>query len=101
MTPTTFLYKSDPVRGRQWAGVFRERAPEIDFRIWPDIGDPALVRFLAAWEPPQDLATRFPQLQVLFSSGAGWTSSTSPRCRPSCLSCAWWSRASCRAWWST
>jgi len=50
--PATFLYKSDPVRGRQWAEVFARRAPEIDFRIWPDIGDPAQVRFLAAWEPP-------------------------------------------------
>jgi len=69
--PATFLYKSDPVRGRQWAEVFARRAPEIDFRIWPDIGDPAQVRFLAAWEPPDDLATRFPNLSVLFSSGAG------------------------------
>ena len=68
---TTFLYKSDPARGRLWADVFRRRAPDIDFRIWPDIGDPAHVRFLAAWEPPDDLATRFPDLQVLFSSGAG------------------------------
>lgn len=68
---TTFLYKSDPVRGRQWAEVFARRAPEIDFRIWPDVGDPARVRFLAAWEPPDDLATRFPNLEVLFSSGAG------------------------------
>jgi len=68
---TTFLYKSDPVRGRQWAEVFARRAPEIDFRIWPDVGDPARVRFLAAWEPPDDLATRFPNLAVLFSSGAG------------------------------
>ena len=68
---TTFLYKSDPVRGRQWAEVFARRAPEIDFRIWPDVGDPAQVRFLAAWEPPDDLATRFPNLSVLFSSGAG------------------------------
>jgi glyoxylate/hydroxypyruvate reductase len=71
MGATTFLYKSDPVRGRQWAEVFRRRAPEIDFRIWPDIGDAAQVRFLAAWEPPAELAERFPNLEVLFSSGAG------------------------------
>ncbi|MGK6309222.1 2-hydroxyacid dehydrogenase [Variovorax sp. DT-64] len=71
MDATTFLYKSDPVRGRQWAEVFQRRAPGIDFRIWPDIGDPAQVRFLAAWEPPPNLADRFPNLKVLFSSGAG------------------------------
>jgi predicted GNAT family N-acyltransferase len=57
MGTTTFIYKSDPVRGRQWAEVFRRRAPEIDFRIWPDIGDAARVRFLAAWEPPEDMAS--------------------------------------------
>jgi len=68
---TTFLYKSDPVRGRQWAEVFARLAPQIDFRIWPDVGDPAQVRFLAAWEPPDGLAARFPNLAVLFSSGAG------------------------------
>ena len=68
---TTFLYKSDPTRGQLWADVFRRRAPGIDFRIWPDIGDPAQVRFLAAWVPPEDIATRFPNLDVLFSSGAG------------------------------
>ncbi|MDA8457284.1 glyoxylate/hydroxypyruvate reductase A [Acidovorax sp. GBBC 3334] len=71
MPSETFLYKSDPVRGRQWAEVFRAEAPEIDFRIWPETGDPARVRFLAAWEPPADIATAFPNLQVLFSSGAG------------------------------
>jgi glyoxylate/hydroxypyruvate reductase A len=66
-----FLYKSDPVRGRQWAEVFARRASPLDFRIWPDIGNAADVHFLAAWEPPADIATRFPNLKLLFSSGAG------------------------------
>jgi glyoxylate/hydroxypyruvate reductase A len=67
----SFLYKSDPVRGRQWAEVFAQRAPTLPFHIWPDIGDPDDVHYLAAWEPPADIATRFPNLKLLFSSGAG------------------------------
>jgi glyoxylate/hydroxypyruvate reductase A len=66
-----FVYKADPDRGREWADVFRREAPHIDFRVWPDVGDPTDVRFLAAWEPPADLHSRFENLQVLFSTGAG------------------------------
>lgn len=66
-----FLYKADPQRGRLWAETFRREAPGIDFRLWPHAGDGMDVRFLAAWEPPRDLAMRFPNLQVLFSTGAG------------------------------
>jgi glyoxylate/hydroxypyruvate reductase A len=66
-----FVYKADPDRGRQWADIFRREASHIDFRLWPDIGDPHDVRFLAAWEPPADLTSRFENLQVLFSTGAG------------------------------
>ena len=67
----TFLYKSDPVRGAVWAELFARKMPELSFRIWPDIGDPREVRYLAAWQPPEDLAARFPNLEVLFSTGAG------------------------------
>lgn len=67
----TFLYKSDPVRGAVWAELFARKMPEMPFRIWPDIGDPREVRFLAAWQPPTDLSTQFPNLEVLFSTGAG------------------------------
>lgn len=66
-----FLYKADPVRGAEWAELFVRKMPEMPFRIWPDIGDPSEVRYLAAWQPPEDLATRFPNLEVLFSTGAG------------------------------
>jgi len=67
----SFVYKSDPVRGRQWAEVFARHAPELPFHIWPDVGDPAAVRFLAAWEPPANILEVFPNLELLFSSGAG------------------------------
>lgn len=66
----TFLYKSEPARGAVWARVFAERRPDLPFRIWPDGGDPAEVRFLAAWQPPDDFG-RFPNLELLFSVGAG------------------------------
>jgi glyoxylate/hydroxypyruvate reductase A len=66
-----FVYKADPERGRWWAEVFRREAPQIDFRIWPDIGDPLRVHYLAAWEPPSDIGARFPNLKLLFSTGAG------------------------------
>ncbi len=68
---STFLYKADPQRGREWADIFAREAPSLDFRIWPDIGDPARVRYLAAWEPPEQIAGQFPNLEVLFSTGAG------------------------------
>jgi glyoxylate/hydroxypyruvate reductase len=63
-------YKADPRRGRQWAEIFGREAPDIEFRLWPEVGDDADVRYLAAWEPPADLATRFPNLQLLVSTGA-------------------------------
>lgn len=67
----TFLYKADPVRGAVWAELLARKMPEMPFRIWPDIGDPRAVRFLAAWQPPVDLAAQFPHLEILFSTGAG------------------------------
>ncbi|MBP0113544.1 MULTISPECIES: 2-hydroxyacid dehydrogenase [Bradyrhizobium] len=67
----TVLYKANMVRGAEWARLFAERAPEIPFRLWPDIGNPADVRHLVAWVPPDDIATTFPNLELVFSVGAG------------------------------
>lgn len=66
-----FVYKGDLVRGEQWRALFADAAPDIDFRLWPDTGDAAEVRWLATWEAPSDLAVRFPRLEALFSLGAG------------------------------
>ncbi|MBD3897758.1 glyoxylate/hydroxypyruvate reductase A [Halomonas sp. ML-15] len=67
----SFLYKSEPVRGARWAELFAERAPDIDFHIWPHIVDPSQVLYLAAWQPPEDIVQTFPNLELVFSVGAG------------------------------
>ncbi|WP_354001640.1 2-hydroxyacid dehydrogenase [Caenimonas aquaedulcis] len=59
------------MRGQQWARLFAERAPDIEFRQWPDTGDPADVRYMAAWTPPPRLHEVFPNLEILFTTGAG------------------------------
>ena len=65
------LYKADPVRGEHWQRLFAEQAPDIPWRAWPDMGDPKEIRYLAAWQAPDDLETLLPNLQVLFALSAG------------------------------
>jgi glyoxylate/hydroxypyruvate reductase len=67
----SFLYKAEPARGEQWARFFAQKAPDIPFRLWPDIGDAASVRYLAAWQPPENPTSTLPNLEVVFSVGAG------------------------------
>ncbi|VVE41741.1 2-hydroxyacid dehydrogenase [Pandoraea terrigena] len=67
----SFLYKADPARGAVWARLFAQRAPETEFRLWPDVGDAREVRYLAAWKPPEDLNALLPNVEVVFSTGAG------------------------------
>lgn len=66
-----FLYKADPARGLQWAQRFAEQAPDVEFRLWPDIGDASEIQYLAAWKPPEDLHTLLPNVEIVFSTGAG------------------------------
>lgn len=64
------LYKSDPSRGPTWKALFAEHAPDIEVRLWPDVGDPSEIRYLAAWLPPENLA-EFSNLEVIYALSAG------------------------------
>lgn len=66
-----FLFKSDPNRGRVWREAFARLAPDVEFRTWPEIGQASDVRYLAAWTVTRDLLDGLPNLEVLFSVGAG------------------------------
>ncbi|VVP83152.1 Glyoxylate/hydroxypyruvate reductase A [Pseudomonas fluorescens] len=65
------LFKVDDARGSAWKSLFAKHAPDIEVRLWPDIGDPSHVRYFAAWQPPQKLHERFPNLDVIFATSAG------------------------------
>jgi glyoxylate/hydroxypyruvate reductase len=45
--------------------------PTRDVRVWPNMGNVADVRYVAAWLPPKDVVKSLPNLKVIFSLGAG------------------------------
>lgn len=67
----TLLYTSDPERGRIWRDIFAAEAPDIGFVTPEEMGDPASIRYLAAWDPSAELLARLSGLEILFSVGAG------------------------------
>ncbi|MEI4488164.1 glyoxylate/hydroxypyruvate reductase A [Frigidibacter sp. MR17.14] len=67
----TFLIQSLPERVETFRRHFAADLPEVAFATDPDAVDPADVRYLMAWTFPEDLATRYPNLELVFSTGAG------------------------------
>ena len=65
------LYKADPARGAEWKVLLAAKSPGLAFHVWPETGDPAAVRYLATWVPPDDIMGRFPNLELIVSTGAG------------------------------
>lgn len=68
------VYIGHQGRGQQWRKEFARQRPDMVFHLGlegsEDLESHA-VRYVVAWQPPQDLVDRFPNLEVLFSLGAG------------------------------
>lgn len=71
MTDETLVHVGPPARGDHWAELLPSIVPGLSVRQWPDIGDPARVRYAAMWTVPDGLFDRLPALDLLFSVGAG------------------------------
>ena len=65
------LYMADPTDAETWRDCLSTLAPELEFRQWPDIGNPAEVHYILAWEPLASLAEQFGNLRLLYAAGAG------------------------------
>ena len=65
------LYQSDTARGKRWATLFAQQAPDIEFHVWPEACVLSAVDTLIAWQPQPDLLAKLPNLKLLYSVGAG------------------------------
>ena len=54
-----------------WRDTFAEQLPQLEIRIWPDVGAAADIEYLAFIRPDFDVLPDLPNLKAMFSRSAG------------------------------
>ena len=68
---TVVLFKSQDDDPNLWKSELERYLPELDFRIWPNLGAAEDIEFLMIWEQLDDVLGALPNLKVILSMGAG------------------------------
>ena len=68
---SAFLFVTPTWDGQAWATHMRKVMPTRSVRVWPDVGHPEDVHYVAAWLPPANVVKSLTNLKVIFSLGAG------------------------------
>lgn len=66
-----FLFISQFEDADAWRAHLARLLPEDEFRVWPDVGDPAQVEFLLVWRPPKGSMKGYPNVRAVLNLGAG------------------------------
>jgi glyoxylate/hydroxypyruvate reductase A len=69
MATLMFCSPEDPVD--LWTAALADYMPELDVRVYPDIGDPADIDYALVYKPPAGLLASLPNLKVILSIAAG------------------------------
>lgn len=56
---------------RSWREALVGHDPELDYRVWPDMGDARDIEAALVWHPPAGLLASLPNLKLIQSLGAG------------------------------
>jgi glyoxylate/hydroxypyruvate reductase A len=67
----TLLYKSDGPHGPIWRAELGRLVPDLEFRTYPEVGDPGAVDAALVWQPPRGMLAGLPNLKLIISLGAG------------------------------
>lgn len=54
-----------------WLPRLAAARPDLEVRVWPDIGDIRSIDYAFAWKPPPGILGTLPNLKVIYSLGAG------------------------------
>nr|ADI22162.1 phosphoglycerate dehydrogenase and related dehydrogenases [uncultured gamma proteobacterium HF0200_24F15] len=65
------LLKSDIDCSTQWVSAFAKAMPDLEVRVWPDVGKTNEINLALLWHPPPELFKSLNNLEVIFSAGAG------------------------------
>ncbi len=65
------LFYSNEDDPEAWRLELQRRIPDLDFRVWPAVGDPMDVTAALVWLPPPGLLAGLPHLRAVLSLGAG------------------------------
>ena len=65
------LFYSESDAPEPWREAFKAQLPEMEFRVWPQVGNPADIRYALVWKPKPGLLASLPKLKAVLSLGAG------------------------------
>ncbi len=54
-----------------WRTALARALPDIDFRVWPEVGRPEQIDYALVWKPPSGMLASLPRLKAILSLGAG------------------------------
>jgi len=65
------LFRSSVDSEARWKPQLGRLMPELEVRVWPDVGNPADIDYALVWRPEPGLLASLPNLKLILSLGAG------------------------------
>ncbi len=65
-----------------WGVHLHDAAPGLDFRVWPEVGDPGDIEAALVWKAPAGELRKYPNLRLIINLGAGVDSIVADRTLP-------------------
>ena len=65
------LFRSSVDSEACWKPQLARLMPELEVRIWPEVGDPAEIDYALVWRPEPGFLASLPNLKLILSLGAG------------------------------